>query len=163
MEQEGQNKMEEEKDDDRWEEVEKEIDYLLIEIGLLFIKMLTFALGLLPNLLKQASSLRSAGILLSRVRTPPLAPWPGGRPESLRSLCFGLAIYKYQSFKQFFMKFDIEIYCIAMLGGSSGRAVDYYPTGPGLDSQSGPSQIFITPLCPSSTKWVVRSLKTRRK
>ncbi|GFO27784.1 F-box/WD repeat-containing protein 1a [Plakobranchus ocellatus] len=39
-------------------------------------------------------------------------------------------------------------------GGSSGRAVGYYPRGPGFDSQSGPSQIFIAPLCPPSTKWV---------
>ncbi|GFO43299.1 hypothetical protein PoB_006980400 [Plakobranchus ocellatus] len=48
-------------------------------------------------------------------------------------------------------------------GGSSGRAVGYYPRGPGFDSQSGPSQIFIAPLCPPSTKWVARSLKIRRK
>ncbi|GFO04068.1 hypothetical protein PoB_003057300 [Plakobranchus ocellatus] len=30
-------------------------------------------------------------------------------------------------------------------GGSSGRAVGYHPRGPGFDSQSGPSQIFIAP------------------
>ncbi|GFN84099.1 hypothetical protein PoB_001060500 [Plakobranchus ocellatus] len=47
-------------------------------------------------------------------------------------------------------------------GGSSGRAVGYNPRGPGFDSQSGPSQIFIAPLCPPSTKWVARSLKIRR-
>ncbi|GFN90778.1 hypothetical protein PoB_001728400 [Plakobranchus ocellatus] len=40
------------------------------------------------------SALRSAGILLSRVRAPPTAPWPVGGPESLRSPCCGLAIYK---------------------------------------------------------------------
>ncbi|GFO10986.1 hypothetical protein PoB_003749100 [Plakobranchus ocellatus] len=40
------------------------------------------------------SALRSARILLSRVRAPPLAPWPDGGPESLRSRCCGLAIYK---------------------------------------------------------------------
>ncbi|GFN97623.1 gypsy retrotransposon integrase-like protein 1 [Plakobranchus ocellatus] len=40
------------------------------------------------------SALRSAGTLLSRVRTPPPAPWPDGELESLRSPCCGLAIYK---------------------------------------------------------------------
>ncbi|GFO46570.1 hypothetical protein PoB_007307500 [Plakobranchus ocellatus] len=40
------------------------------------------------------SALRSAGTLLSRVRAPPTAPWPDGGPESLRSPCCGLAIYK---------------------------------------------------------------------
>ncbi|GFO45014.1 acetylcholine receptor subunit alpha [Plakobranchus ocellatus] len=42
------------------------------------------------------SALRSAGTLLSRVRAPPPAPWPDGGPESLRSPCWGLAIYKTQ-------------------------------------------------------------------
>ncbi|GFN91732.1 hypothetical protein PoB_001823800 [Plakobranchus ocellatus] len=37
-------------------------------------------------------ALRSALTLLSRVRTPPPAPWPDGGPESLRSPCCGLAI-----------------------------------------------------------------------
>ncbi|GFO49839.1 hypothetical protein PoB_007634400 [Plakobranchus ocellatus] len=40
------------------------------------------------------SALRSAGTILSRVRAPPPAPWPDGGPESLRSPCCGLAIYK---------------------------------------------------------------------
>ncbi|GFO37940.1 leucine-rich repeat serine/threonine-protein kinase 1 [Plakobranchus ocellatus] len=40
------------------------------------------------------SALSSAGTLLSRVRAPLLAPWPDGGPESLRSPCCGLAIYK---------------------------------------------------------------------
>ncbi|GFN91765.1 hypothetical protein PoB_001827100 [Plakobranchus ocellatus] len=40
------------------------------------------------------SALRSARTLLSRVRAPPPAPWPDGRPGSLRSPCCGLAIYK---------------------------------------------------------------------
>ncbi|GFO03191.1 hypothetical protein PoB_002969600 [Plakobranchus ocellatus] len=44
------------------------------------------------------SALRSAGTLLSRVRTPPPAPWPDGGPKSLRSPCCGLAIYKNQTF-----------------------------------------------------------------
>ncbi|GFN95776.1 hypothetical protein PoB_002228200 [Plakobranchus ocellatus] len=52
---------------------------------------------------------------------------------------------------------------VPIIGGSSGRAVGYYPRGPGFDSQSGPSEIFIAPLCPPSTKWVARSLKIRRK
>ncbi|GFO10960.1 hypothetical protein PoB_003746500 [Plakobranchus ocellatus] len=42
------------------------------------------------------SALRSAGTLLSRVRAPPPASWPDGGPESLRSPCCGLAIYKKQ-------------------------------------------------------------------
>ncbi|GFO16689.1 hypothetical protein PoB_004319400 [Plakobranchus ocellatus] len=40
------------------------------------------------------SALRSAGTPLSRVRAPLLVPWPDGGPESLRSPCCGLAIYK---------------------------------------------------------------------
>ncbi|GFN83696.1 prolyl 4-hydroxylase subunit alpha-1-like protein [Plakobranchus ocellatus] len=43
------------------------------------------------------STLRSAGTLLSRVRAPPPAPWLDGGPESLRSPCCGLAIYKNQT------------------------------------------------------------------
>ncbi|GFO21100.1 hypothetical protein PoB_004760500 [Plakobranchus ocellatus] len=43
------------------------------------------------------TTLRSAGTLLSRVRAPSPAPWPVGMPESLRSPCCGLAIYKNQS------------------------------------------------------------------
>ncbi|GFN94107.1 hypothetical protein PoB_002061300 [Plakobranchus ocellatus] len=40
------------------------------------------------------SALRSVGTFLSRVRAPLPAPWPDGGPESLRSPCCGLAIYK---------------------------------------------------------------------
>ncbi|GFN87721.1 hypothetical protein PoB_001422700 [Plakobranchus ocellatus] len=43
------------------------------------------------------SALRSAGSLLSRVRAPPPAPWPGGGSESLRSSCCGVAIPKTHS------------------------------------------------------------------
>ncbi|GFO36485.1 hypothetical protein PoB_006299000 [Plakobranchus ocellatus] len=39
-------------------------------------------------------ALRSEGIPLSRARAPPPTPWPDRRPESLRSPCCGLAIYK---------------------------------------------------------------------
>ncbi|GFO29907.1 hypothetical protein PoB_005641200 [Plakobranchus ocellatus] len=46
------------------------------------------------------SALRFSGTLLSRVRAPPPAPWPDGGPESLRSPCCGLAIYKNQSLNQ---------------------------------------------------------------
>ncbi|GFO46101.1 hypothetical protein PoB_007260600 [Plakobranchus ocellatus] len=42
------------------------------------------------------SALRSTGALLSRVRAPPLAPWPDGGSEILRSSCCGQAIYKNQ-------------------------------------------------------------------
>ncbi|GFO32426.1 hypothetical protein PoB_005893100 [Plakobranchus ocellatus] len=40
------------------------------------------------------SVLRSAGTLMSRVRAPPLAPWPDRGPESPRSRRCGLAVYK---------------------------------------------------------------------
>ncbi|GFN95807.1 Zinc finger protein [Plakobranchus ocellatus] len=53
--------------------------------------------------------------------------------------------------------------CDVGSGGSSGRALGYHPKDMGFDSQSGPSQIFIAPLCPPSTKWVARSLKTLQK
>ncbi|GFO40750.1 hypothetical protein PoB_006725500 [Plakobranchus ocellatus] len=39
-------------------------------------------------------ALRSAGPILSWVRAPPSALRSDGEPESLRSLCCGLAIYK---------------------------------------------------------------------
>ncbi|GFO05607.1 hypothetical protein PoB_003211200 [Plakobranchus ocellatus] len=39
------------------------------------------------------SALRSAGSLLSRVRAPPLAPWPDGGPKRLRSPCCGQVIH----------------------------------------------------------------------
>ncbi|GFO45536.1 hypothetical protein PoB_007204100 [Plakobranchus ocellatus] len=42
------------------------------------------------------SALRSAVILLLRVRAPPPAPWPDGGPESLRSPFCRLAVYKNQ-------------------------------------------------------------------
>ncbi|GFN75220.1 hypothetical protein PoB_000172600 [Plakobranchus ocellatus] len=40
------------------------------------------------------STLRSAGILLSRVQAPPPAPRPDGGPENLRSPYCGQAVYK---------------------------------------------------------------------
>ncbi|GFN82800.1 fatty acid-binding protein 1 [Plakobranchus ocellatus] len=43
------------------------------------------------------------------------------------------------------------------------RAVGYQVRDPGFESQSGPNQFFIAPPCPHSTKWVARSLNTRRK
>ncbi|GFN91753.1 hypothetical protein PoB_001825900 [Plakobranchus ocellatus] len=48
-------------------------------------------------------------------------------------------------------------------GSSSGREVGYQEGGPGFESQSGPSQFSIAPLCPPSTKWVARSIKIRQK
>ncbi|GFO33929.1 hypothetical protein PoB_006043400 [Plakobranchus ocellatus] len=39
------------------------------------------------------SVLRSAGTLLLRVRASPMAPWPDGGPETLRSLDCGQAMY----------------------------------------------------------------------
>ncbi|GFO45806.1 hypothetical protein PoB_007231100 [Plakobranchus ocellatus] len=47
-------------------------------------------------------------------------------------------------------------------GGSSGRADGDQFGGPRFDSQSGPSQFSIAPLSSPSTKWVAKSLKTRR-
>ncbi|GFN99319.1 hypothetical protein PoB_002582500 [Plakobranchus ocellatus] len=45
-------------------------------------------------LVVSGSGLRSVGILLSRTRAPPPAPWTDGGPKSLRSPCCGLAIYE---------------------------------------------------------------------
>ncbi|GFN93023.1 hypothetical protein PoB_001952900 [Plakobranchus ocellatus] len=42
-------------------------------------------------------ALRSARTRLSRVRAPPLTPWPERRPSSLRLPYCGLAIYKDQT------------------------------------------------------------------
>ncbi|GFN77899.1 hypothetical protein PoB_000440500 [Plakobranchus ocellatus] len=44
--------------------------------------------------LASESALRSAGTLLSRVRAPPLAPWPDGGHQSHGSPSCGLAIYQ---------------------------------------------------------------------
>ncbi|GFO31212.1 hypothetical protein PoB_005771700 [Plakobranchus ocellatus] len=43
------------------------------------------------------------------------------------------------------------------------RAVGYSVKGAGFESQSGPCKFLIAPLCPPSTKWLARSLQTRRK
>ncbi|GFO21425.1 hypothetical protein PoB_004793000 [Plakobranchus ocellatus] len=48
--------------------------------------------------LTSESALRSAEILLSRVRVPPPAPWPDTGPENLRLPCCGLAIHKNKTF-----------------------------------------------------------------
>ncbi|GFN82953.1 hypothetical protein PoB_000945900 [Plakobranchus ocellatus] len=48
-------------------------------------------------------------------------------------------------------------------GVSSGRAVGYQARCPGFESQSGPHKVIIASPCPTSTKWVSRSLNTRRK
>ncbi|GFN80853.1 hypothetical protein PoB_000735900 [Plakobranchus ocellatus] len=56
----------------------------------------TIPCGGVGDTVTSESALRSAGTLLSRVRAPPPAPWPDGGPESLRSPCCGLAIYKNQ-------------------------------------------------------------------
>ncbi|GFN83165.1 sodium-calcium exchanger 1 [Plakobranchus ocellatus] len=45
--------------------------------------------------------------------------------------------------------------------GLSGRAVGHQVKGQKFEPQSGPSQIFIAPPCPPSTKWIAGSLKTR--
>ncbi|GFN97321.1 hypothetical protein PoB_002382700 [Plakobranchus ocellatus] len=42
--------------------------------------------------------LSSAGTLLPRVRTLPMAPWPNGGLESLRAPCFVIAILKSETF-----------------------------------------------------------------
>ncbi|GFO17128.1 hypothetical protein PoB_004363300 [Plakobranchus ocellatus] len=43
--------------------------------------------------------LRSTGILLLQVQTLSPTPWPGGRSQSLRSSCCGLAMYKNSQIK----------------------------------------------------------------
>ncbi|GFN95647.1 hypothetical protein PoB_002215300 [Plakobranchus ocellatus] len=70
------------------------------------------------------SALRSAGTLLSRVRAPLPAPWPDGGPESLRSPCCGLAIYKKLKLKSVFFGWKV-IVCfggvvIVVVGGGGG-------------------------------------------
>ncbi|GFO20037.1 hypothetical protein PoB_004654200 [Plakobranchus ocellatus] len=55
-----------------------------------------------------------------------------------------------------------EFVTARMNGGSSGRADGYRVRGKRFESQSGPSQIFIAPPCPPSTKYEDNSLKTRR-
>ncbi|GFO12104.1 hypothetical protein PoB_003860900 [Plakobranchus ocellatus] len=47
------------------------------------------------------SALRSAKTLLSRIRALPPVPWPDGGPESLRSPCCELAIFKIPSHRLF--------------------------------------------------------------
>ncbi|GFO43669.1 hypothetical protein PoB_007017400 [Plakobranchus ocellatus] len=44
----------------------------------------------------------------------------------------------------------------------SRRSGGYQVRGLRFECQSGPSQLFIAPLCPPSTKWVAKFLKTRR-
>ncbi|GFO39474.1 hypothetical protein PoB_006597900 [Plakobranchus ocellatus] len=59
------------------------------------------------------SALRSAGTLLSQVPASPQAPWPDGGPESLRSPCCGLAIYKTKnqiSIFSYFLKSELHEY-----------------------------------------------------
>ncbi|GFO44555.1 hypothetical protein PoB_007106000 [Plakobranchus ocellatus] len=53
---------------------------------------------------------------------------------------------------------SLGISCTDGSGGSSGRAVEHV-RGPRLESQSGPSQLFIAPLCPPTTKWVAIGTK----
>ncbi|GFN89187.1 mothers against decapentaplegic homolog [Plakobranchus ocellatus] len=52
-----------------------------------------FIAPLYPPSTKCESALKCAGSLLSRVRSPPPAPWPDGGPESLILPCCGLVIY----------------------------------------------------------------------
>ncbi|GFN96366.1 hypothetical protein PoB_002287200 [Plakobranchus ocellatus] len=56
--------------------------------------MVTKPRGGVGGTMASVSALRSAGTPLSRVRAPPPASWPDGGPESLRSPCCELAIYK---------------------------------------------------------------------
>ncbi|GFO39534.1 hypothetical protein PoB_006603900 [Plakobranchus ocellatus] len=60
------------------------------------------------------SALRYAGTLLSRVRAPHPAPWPGGGPESLRSSCCGLAIYKINQFLQIVIGLESFLFCFVL-------------------------------------------------
>ncbi|GFO11440.1 hypothetical protein PoB_003794500 [Plakobranchus ocellatus] len=52
------------------------------------------SLGGVGDTVDSESALRSAEILLSRVRAPPPAPRPDRGPESLKSTCCTLATYK---------------------------------------------------------------------
>ncbi|GFO49796.1 hypothetical protein PoB_007630100 [Plakobranchus ocellatus] len=65
--------------------------------GCIYIALFSGVRGGVGGTVASESALRSAGTLLSRVRAPPPAPWPDGGPESLRSPCCGLAIYKTQT------------------------------------------------------------------
>ncbi|GFO43888.1 hypothetical protein PoB_007039300 [Plakobranchus ocellatus] len=56
----------------------------------------------------------------------------------------------------------IQLYTVEGRGGSSGRAIGYQISGRGFESQSGPCQFVIAPLCPFNIKWVARCLKTHK-
>ncbi|GFO28583.1 hypothetical protein PoB_005508800, partial [Plakobranchus ocellatus] len=75
----------------------------------LALSLSTHFIGGVGGTVASESALRSAGTLLSRVRAPPTAPWPDGGPESLRSPCCGLAIYKNSthSFRSLVLQDDI--------------------------------------------------------
>ncbi|GFO19095.1 hypothetical protein PoB_004560000 [Plakobranchus ocellatus] len=74
---------------------EKESNVLVMKVANLERSLIkTIRQGGVGSTVACESALRSAGTLLSRVRAPLPAPWPDGGPESLRSPCCGLAIYK---------------------------------------------------------------------
>ncbi|GFN89561.1 hypothetical protein PoB_001606700 [Plakobranchus ocellatus] len=60
------------------------------------------------------SALRSAGILLSRVRAPPSAPRPDEGPKSLRSPWRGLAIYKNPNPQNIYKQYDHFMFLMSM-------------------------------------------------
>ncbi|GFO47595.1 hypothetical protein PoB_007410000 [Plakobranchus ocellatus] len=76
--------------------------------------------GLIGGAEDGESALTSAGTLLSRGPAPPRAPWPVGRPESLSSLCCGLAIYQNQTVGMSDVG-DDEIRSLTLVGNKCDR------------------------------------------
>ncbi|GFN97085.1 hypothetical protein PoB_002359100 [Plakobranchus ocellatus] len=133
--------------------------------------------------------LRSAGFHLSRARAPPPAPWLDGGPESLISPCCELKKSAIQPTKRILRseltnvwrllhRLRTRLDLINSNGPKKMQLNRHYKTGGAvvhlvgqlttkfevqIPVQAKPIFHYSSVLCPPSTKWVARSLKTRRK